>query len=158
MPNWTYNTITVTEGTCDLRKFISEHNDFDFNLIIPEPKSKEQCIVDYGEEYIDKGDSHLMHDETDKWFNWYSWHCNFWGTKWNACHVCMADDGSSVDFDTAWAAPEPIFKRLSEMYPTCIFTTESEYEDGGYWACEWRNGKKYGECYEEGYEDEDEVR
>lgn len=167
MPNWTYNTITVAEGDCDLRQFLSENEGkkyFDFNLIIPEPKTKEECIEKYGEQYIDNENSHLMHNESDEWFNWYDWHCDFWGTKWNACNSYVEDndDGKSANFDTAWDAPKPIFQKLSEMFPDCLFETCSEYEDPsvGILECKWEAGDlisqeiRYPE-YEEEEEEED---
>jgi hypothetical protein len=54
---------------------------------------------------------------------WYEWSEAHWGTKWNACHSsCKDEDGSLVCFfDTAWAPPEPVWKKLGEIFPALDF-------------------------------------
>lgn len=128
MPNWTMNTVTL-KGIGSNKAFYDDEGNFDFNKIIPEPESAEECISKYGKRYIDDGTKHLQHNRTDDWFDWYGWHCDFWGTKWNACDTCVVSD-DVVSFDTAWAAPEPIFEALSKMYPNETLLIEASYEEG----------------------------
>lgn len=47
---------------------------------------------------------------------WYDWCTNNWGTKWNAMdtHIVSNDE---INFLTAWTPPDPIYLKLSEMYP-----------------------------------------
>jgi len=51
---------------------------------------------------------------------WYGWCVEHWGTKWNAYHseVTAREPGlASVEFQTAWAEPEPVVTRLSAKHP-----------------------------------------
>ncbi|NIF28374.1 hypothetical protein F3J44_18560 [Pantoea sp. Tr-811] len=49
-----------------------------------------------------------------------------WGTKWNACEPNV-DSPESASFETAWSFPEPIFIKLSQMFPEA--TIELAYAD-----------------------------
>ena len=138
MPNWTTNFVTM-KGISKEKKLFTDNN-FDFNKIVPEPKTKEECIAKYGEKYIDNGDKHLQHDEDNEWFDWYSWHCDFWGTKWNACETDIEDD-DCVSFWTAWAEPDEIWVALSKMYPDRKISIYAEYEEGLYTESEYIDGK-----------------
>ena len=139
MPNHTFNTVRM-EGIAKAdfygfdkygRKF------FDFNKLIPEPKTREECPP----EFIDHGNCNLMHTEDDEWFNWYDWHCRFWGTKWNAYDFTEIDD-DTVYFLTAWTEPEPIWKAISEKFPDKELYIEAEYEDGFETESTWLNGSR----------------
>lgn len=43
--------------------------------------------------------------------DWYNWSIANWGTKWNASSCVVSN--TFVEFDTAWAMPEDIFKELA---------------------------------------------
>lgn len=47
---------------------------------------------------------------------WYDWCINNWGTKWNAMDTQIRCD-DEISFLTAWSPPDPIYLKLSEMYP-----------------------------------------
>lgn len=49
-----------------------------------------------------------------------------WGTKWNAFEPNV-DGPESASFETAWSFPEPIFIKLSQMFPDA--TIEVAYAD-----------------------------
>ena len=138
MPNWTFNSVTC-KGIGN-NKNICKKGVLDFNKIIPEPKTKKECIEKYGELYIDKGDAHIQHNGDRNWFNWYTWRCKFWGTKWNACDFSRVSD-DVIEFTTAWCEPEPIFEALSKMYPTETLSVEAEYEEVFFVTREYKNGK-----------------
>lgn len=60
--------------------------------------------------------------------NWHDWSCQNWGTKRNACHSEkpeVSKDKRRTDviyrFDTAWAPPEPVLRKLSAMFPKVDF-------------------------------------
>ena len=143
MPNWTYNQVRMKGiGNNENLFSYSEKGEkyFDFNKIVPEPKSEEECREKYGEKYIDNGACNLSHDESDKWFNWYSWHCDFWGTKWNACDSYVVDD-NLVTFDTAWSEPREIWIALSKMFPDKTLFITANYEDGFVTKSKFKNGE-----------------
>jgi len=65
---------------------------------------------------------------------WYEWSVSNWGTKWNAynCILCEASGKSAeLCFQTAWSAPHPILKQLSEQYPALEFSHVWADEDIG---------------------------
>lgn len=150
MPNWTYNELSVV-GKCNLLDYLSVGKNgykyFDFNKIISEPGTVEECIAKYGVEYIDEGDKHLEHNGNKDWFNWYKWHVDFWGTKWNSCDTEICD--KIISFSTAWTSPEPVFKKLSELNPDDKFYVYSDYEDGGRSETTYQNGKIIESFYKE---------
>lgn len=91
-------------------------------------------------------------------YTWYQWCIDNWGTKWNACHSDpIAKD--SVDFDTAWSAPEPIFEKICELNPQEEITFISDYFDGDDLEVIYRNNNGMLEVVSErntGIFDEDE--
>lgn len=82
----------------------------DFDKIIPEPKEESECL----EKYKVNKDVHIEEFKDRSWFNWYDWHCDYWGTKWNAYDSYSIVNKSSITFvfHTAWSMPYPIIKRL----------------------------------------------
>jgi len=149
MPNITTNVITLKGIGSDSRFYDMDEDNkkhFDFGTIIPEPKSANECIEKYGTFYLDSVDENghslknLMHNDNDTWFDWYSWHREFWGTKWNAMCTEIIDD-DNVKFETAWNAPEPVFAALSRMFPDTDVVVHSEYETGEICDSVYRDGK-----------------
>ena len=69
------------------------------------------------------------------------WCCKNWGTKWNARHpekpeVTKLKRRTDVTyrFDTAWAPPEPVLRKLSHLFPKLDFHLywEDEGDDEGH--------------------------
>jgi len=94
-----------------------------------------------------------------------------WGTKWNACNVSVATEGTGIlhyHFDTAWSPPEPVISKMIEMFPElsfglvygeggCDFSGILDGEDGQVTREEHGvYGDYYGERYEEEEEEEPE--
>ena len=48
--------------------------------------------------------------------DWYGWRVSNWGTKWNSFNLTFLDD-DTIRFNTAWNCPEPVIRKLSELYP-----------------------------------------
>jgi len=96
MPNHNNNQLTLASGE-DLLSILNQYliykgegeYDFDFNKIIPEPKTD-------GEE-------------------WYDWRVQNWGTKWTGYDGRFNDDQTAFSFCTAWSPPLPIIKKLAEI-------------------------------------------
>ena len=62
------------------------------------------------------------------------WSITNWGTKWNAYGYEEGTDYSACDeltFQTAWSAPHPILRKLSEMFPEIVFKHRWTDEDIG---------------------------
>ena len=136
MPNYVYNTIICKENL--LNKILNAENLVDFGILIPEPKTKKDCIDMYGNAYIDepneKGESsrRLMHDDGKDWFNWYDWHCDFWGCKWNACETNVEKENEYyyITFMTAWCEPDYWIDKLAKLNKPFIFHWEEERRYG----------------------------
>lgn len=73
------------------------------------------CCANTREELIDCGLQYLRNAALYGSTSWYHWCINNWGTKWNAYECDVKED--VVEFETAWSCPEPIIKKLAEMYP-----------------------------------------
>ena len=147
MPNWCENKLIIRGKKEDLVNFLKKHyvvanqshyEDYlDFNTIIPEPSTKEECDSEY---VLPTPKVHVIGvaDDERSWFDWYSWHCNKWGTKWNSTNAfaCEPEDILSENlteitiwFDTAWSPCRPIIYRLIIMYPELLF--EYKYFEPG---------------------------
>jgi len=70
---------------------------------------------------------------------WYDWRIENWGTKWDAYDQsyeesdnssCNAGAGSYI-FNTAWAPPVPVIRRLATIFPDITFTWQWADEDYG---------------------------
>lgn len=178
MPNWTFNTLSVSGNEEILADFVSKtiipstENDYDnrgkftFNILhpIPEPLRGEFSPLrmnegETEEEYKERlEENKRLYGATD----WYDWSVANWGTKWNACHSQVEeveDDYLNVRFDTAWSPPLDWFYKIIPMFPELdfdlIFDMEGDDNCGlmtgrnGEWNLEW--DYKY-------YVDEDGIR
>ena len=104
MPNFVRNILHFDgKNIQPILDFVSSnYSVFDFNKIMPEP---ENCA------------------------DWYRWRVENWGTKWNAVDAEKIDAGFM--FDTAWAAPLLIIKKLSELFPKIKLSVTWSDEDAG---------------------------
>lgn len=113
MPNHVTNKIRISAdmGLEELKKLIgSEERAIDFEVIAPESGAC-KASLDWDPK-----------SGTEQDLTWYDEHCQKWGTKWNAysIHVESEWDGGDccemeIHFDTAWAPPFPIIRRLQEI-------------------------------------------
>ena len=85
----------------------------DFDKIIPEPRDESDCP----DEYKVNKDSHVELRKEKPWLNWYKWHIDHWGTKWDAydCYTKIGKSYIQFVFSTAWTAPMPIIYKLSVL-------------------------------------------
>jgi hypothetical protein len=65
-----------------------------------------------------------------------TWARENWGTKWNASEslVQISDDFADpyvvhAWFETAWSAPLPVIKALSQMFPGAEMTIDTQYSE-----------------------------
>ena len=101
----------------------------DFNKIIPEPRTKEECPADC----FVTSTSHITADKDKPWFDWYSWRIQHWDTKWNAYDGYIKIDKSSITFvfSTAWSVPKAIYSELARLYPSLEMEVKWADEDLG---------------------------
>ena len=140
MPNWCYNRVRIDadpdqkEQLKEIYDIFDNHSD-PFNQILPIPDFK-NIPNEKGElpklEQMKNPKGEIMWEtynfpdgkNDDRWFHWNNTN---WGTKWDitADQVELELEDSEmleVSFDTAWSPPEPICKRLREMFPESSFS------------------------------------
>lgn len=68
--------------------------------------------------------------------SWYDWSIANWGTKWNSYDFSIKSEAPfTIQFDTAWSFPEPVFRKMAEMFPGLRFEVVS-FDEGWNFACE----------------------
>lgn len=128
MPNDCQNKLIIKGTKEQLQQFLDTYVStidteqyLDFNKIIPEPLTPEECdpkcVIAPGE------DRHLAFNDDRTWFDWYEWHVKYWGTKWNSYSntISLIDTELEIYFETAWCPPIPIIKKLFKLHPELEF-------------------------------------
>lgn len=152
MPNWVFNSIGVSAGSKaeldallerakgEQSKIRSEENkDLHFGAFVH--PSDEDLPYYLGEKEEEKPEGYedwshaekLAHSLKFAGRNWYDWNVTNWGTKWDAgdVYIEQTDDlSASIQFQTAWSPPEPIFRALAEQFPNLKFDISYEEEQG----------------------------
>ena len=93
---------------------------FDFEKIVPMPEN------------IFRGPIGSQEREMYGENNWYDWSRKNWGTKWNSYDGGWYEEGTSIQFDTAWSTPEPIYRAIAKQFPNLDFEVKFADEDMGY--------------------------
>lgn len=141
MPNWVYNTLTVSgdtaEDIAEFQKVMSrpipkignlgelipdtlESVEFSFwNIKAPEPE--------IWEEYFSQSSGGGATPNC-----WYDWNLRNWNTKWDAGSVITEgnDNEWTVSFETAWSPVENLIDILSLQYRHLSFHYSYEEENG----------------------------
>ena len=128
MPNHVTNVISFSGDKSRISAMLKEiQNDehgigsVDFEKILPMPDT------------VYNGSLGIRERELYGENNWYDWRIGNWGTKWNSygyTENTTFQDGK-IKFLTAWSAPHPILKKLSEMFPDVKMEHEWADEDIG---------------------------
>lgn len=156
MPNWCFNTITITAKTAKEIKAIVEFlkgdkaedgSPFDFSKILPQPA--ELVNRQFGGEDIQSSPEHVaLVAELERKYgasSLYDWNCNNWDTKWNACEATLDEVVTKKDktskekwkgyyvqykFETAWSPPVNVMRKLSGLFQDVLvelyFTEEAK--------------------------------
>ena len=146
MPNWCANSLKIKPKTKAAKTFMERKllpelergkDSQIFNLIVPMPQELIDTVC--GSVAEDKRDAHKAQMEANVakfgYPTWYEYaHAN-WGTKWDACELYYEADnkGATLWFDTAWAPPMPIYKKLEDMG----FEVEATYCEQGMGYAGW---------------------
>ena len=75
--------------------------------------------------------------------NWYDWNNWNWGTKWDCSESIYSQEDKMLEFQTAWACPQEILLRMSEIFPDLQFNGSYADEDFGSNAGYIENGVPY---------------
>ena len=160
MPNWVYNGLTIEGNAEQVTKLIEQMNtpfvdsikpNGDLAYSITQRKyvnpifSFRNIIAPTDLEAYHaqpKLDGPVMSFEGNDWYNFNN---RNWGTKWDVA-VCEGDEHATTymegpvangenlvvyyNFETAWSRPMPALIKLSEQYPTLLFTLSYEEETG----------------------------
>lgn len=132
------NTIATDKKKYDEDLETDNTYQIDFNKIIPEPETEDECP----EEYKVNKDSHVRPSDEKPWFNWYKWHIENWGTKWDAydCYTLIGKSWITFVFSTAWSPALPIFDKLALLgYDIDIKYADEDYGSNcgtAYWTSE----------------------
>ena len=81
-------------------------------------------------EWVDLGMVYIHNMEEYGAYDWYDWRWKHWGTKWNSSDATWCGD-NMVEFDTAWSAPEEIYRRLGVLFPDVEINVDYADEDLG---------------------------
>lgn len=102
----------------------------DFNKIIPEPRTIEECPDDYIIESAKE--AHIQEDEERPWFDWYRWHRDYWGVKWPAYDGYSIIGKSYIEFvfSTPWNLAYPVIHKLDLL--GCNIDVKYADEDTGH--------------------------
>jgi hypothetical protein len=153
MPNHVYTNMSI-EGTVEeVKNFFMTHfteddggdSFFDLSTFFPMPEELQGTVSPNRPPRVNGQEALPLSPEYKAWVanckrlveaygadNWYDWHIQNWGTKWNTYDNCIHDD-NNVSFQTAWSLPDPIFAKMAEMYPSMTFNIEC-VEEGGFFA------------------------
>lgn len=107
MPNWCYNYVTLSNedvAAIDaLEKVLASESPEVFQHLRPMPEGEE---------------------------DWYGWHLENWGTKWEMSCNDYGRDGENtiwIMFDTAWGPPTELYKFLHEQG----WDVDAQYQEEG---------------------------
>lgn len=110
----------------------AQHGEFKMNQFTTYEDFAE-WLAEHKPQALEKGRRSLQCFRETGFRDWYDWSCSNWGTKWNTYDFKRREsaDGRLVfQFQTANGVPEPVFAKLTEMYPEVVFDTVSIDEGG----------------------------
>ena len=131
MPNHCENTLSVKGIPYDVRKFARDHYRHPDNW--DGGTDRHKTVLDFSKSvpYPESMDDRLAYAQSSH-SGWYDFHCEHWGTKWNAYDLFPTefpevikdcDDGDlTYTFNTAWSPPVAWLVEASKMYPDLTFT------------------------------------
>lgn len=132
MPNWCYNTMSLTGSKKEIKKFIkdirSDENGYDMNKLVPldERASK---TVEMGEAVIS------AFSTSADGFDGYGHAIDRWGSKWGACSIETDYPlANTVRYESAWSPCTQLIINISVQYPNVIFSVVST-EEADLFAC-----------------------
>ena len=84
-----------------------------YNKDLPELIKSHINQKDYLDSVFETGRKTVENIDLYGCIDWYSWCCETWGTKWNACETMR--DGNTIYFQTAWSVADGIIEKLAQI-------------------------------------------
>lgn len=151
MPNWVANTVWI-RGDADTLAKVKEQLNKSYSYEMYNSLTKTMERVEVNEPVFafwnviapDDLSAYAGGEDGDRVFpDWYDWNNSNWNTKWSArdadleewVHPDLEYYELRYGFNTAWDAPHPVIKTLSEQYPTLEIRFYYEEEQG--WGGEY---------------------
>jgi hypothetical protein len=134
MPNWCSNDLIVYGEDEELERFHALFTALDiggeahpFENIYPTPATRQTPVVN------DSADAAFTALAELNGYDWYSWHCDHWGTKWdiNEPESEVFPGQILYRFDTAWGPPIKWLQHIYHNWPKLTFEMEFEEEGNG---------------------------
>ena len=118
MPNWEYNKLVIKGSKEQIKKIrpklFNKDDKFTFTALIPEDLDDPKYRV------VDKNSGVQTQDLRDDGtaFNWYDFHLDKWGCKWDASDYAFDETETEivVTFTTPWGPPDEWFKVLRRKF------------------------------------------
>ena len=125
---------------------------FDFNNIVPEPKTEEECPDCYNLNIAP--DDSIQINPDKPWFNWYEWKYDVWGTKWNGFECKIIND-NAIKFETAWSPAYGVMEELSKTHykDRVLLLFYNDEFDYSWYVNEYRNGNITSFCLSDGFDE-----
>jgi len=159
MANDCWNRVTITgpdDALAAVAEFVrSDESEFDFERVLPTPEALYGTLVLTGP--IDRGEWALTREVEGQLRaipegeraalraqygsdNWHDWHCERWGTKWNAYRATSlrSERALAYRFVTAWDPPTPVLEALARRFPAIRIRHQHATEEIG---CAWYEGR-----------------
>jgi hypothetical protein len=149
MPNWVTNIIHVTGEQSVVEDFLGQADSY-HDHFVPDPRGSGGrwetstgllwAFVPPPESIRTESEYFALNESdcSDKANHWYKWNVDHWGTKWDVTNASLdildtnpAEYLARLSFETAWDAPIPVLKAMSEQYPTLDFSLEWWEEGAG---------------------------
>jgi len=154
MPNWVSNDLIVTatkKFQAELKYFkefakLETEEDKDRSLevlnannFIPSPYneiSREKIRISKISNFAKRKDEEILfnlkYGGKNENEGWYDWNVKNWGSKWNFCSTCLAEETDKklfYTFDSAWSPMLPVICAMAKKYPNLKFNLKY-YERG----------------------------
>lgn len=147
MPNWVFNTLSVTGEQADLTRLMEQVN-APFTHTYEDGKVQEYPAPIFALWNIVRPTEAEMEDYNKQ--GWYDWNIAHWGTKWDTAYSEGGYRATSIEeqgddfilyrFDTAWSPPLDAIHILAEQHPDLHFELEYEEEQGWGGVVDWSEG------------------
>ena len=153
MPNWCGNRLTLTHNDPKMinRAIKAYEEGRFFDEFVPCPEELKEIEVKPGSTDPDYVKLHEANIATYGYPNWYSFHCEKWGTKWDVrgkdkYFKSQKPTEAEFSFDTAWTPALGFYEHLTKIG----FTVEAYYFEprmcfaGAWTSAEGNNYWEYG--------------